>query len=67
MRLAYKKAADNWVEAIRAEEAPALPDHSMVAMEVWDAAHIKEEDASTKAAECREAYQDGLRTINYGI
>jgi hypothetical protein len=67
LRLAYKKAVDDWVEAIRAEEALALPDHSMVAMEVWDAAHMKEEDASTKATERREAYKDGPRTINYGI
>jgi hypothetical protein len=67
LRLAYKKAVDDWVEAIRAEEALALPDHSMIAMEMWDAAHMKEQDASTKAAKSREAYKDGLRSINYGI
>jgi len=67
LRLACKKAVDEWVAAIRAEEALAVPDHSMTAMELWDAAHLKEEDASTKAAESREAYKDGLRTINYGI
>jgi len=67
LRLAYKKAADEWVDAIRNEEALATPDHSMIAMEHWDAAHFKEQDAKSKAAEAREAYKDGLREANYGI
>lgn len=67
LRLAYKKAVDEWVDAIRAEEALATPDHSMIAMEDWDAAHFKEHDAHTKATEAREAYKDGLRLANYGI
>jgi hypothetical protein len=67
LRLAYKKAVDAWVDAIRAEEALATPDHSMRAMENWDDAHFREHDAHTKATDARDAYKDGLRTINYGI
>jgi hypothetical protein len=67
LRIAYKKATDEWVNAIRAEEALATPDHSMTAMEKWDAAHFIEHDAHTKATEAREAYKDGLRGVNYGI
>jgi hypothetical protein len=67
LRLAYKKATDEWVEAIRAEEALATPDHSMIAMEKWDDAHFREHDAHSKATEAREAYKDGLRKANYGI
>jgi hypothetical protein len=67
LRLAYKQATDEWVAAIRAEEALATPDHSMIAMEKWDDAHFHEEDAHTKATEAREAYKDALRTVNYGI
>jgi hypothetical protein len=67
LRLAYKKATEEWVGAIRAEEALATPDHSMIAMEKWDAAHFIEHDAHTKATEAREAYKDGLRGVNYGI
>jgi hypothetical protein len=33
LRLAYKKATDEWVATIRAEEALATPDHSMIAWE----------------------------------
>ena len=67
MRLAYKKAVDGWVDAIRAVEALATPDHSMVAMEHWDAAQFREQDAHAKATEAREAYKDALRGVNYGI
>jgi hypothetical protein len=67
LRLAYKKATDDWVSAIRAEEALTTPDHSMTAMEKWDDAHFREEDAHAKATAAREAYKDGLRSVNYGI
>ncbi|MGB8013142.1 MAG: hypothetical protein WCF68_16125 [Terriglobales bacterium] len=67
LRLAYKNAVDEWVDTIRAEEALATTDHSMTAMEHWDAAHLKEHDAHSKATEAREAYKDGLRRVNYGI
>ena len=67
LRLTYKKAVDEWVDAIRAEEALATPDHSMVAMEKWDDAHFKEQDAQTNAKKAREVYQDALRGVNYGI
>jgi hypothetical protein len=67
LRLAYKTAVDEWVDAIRAEEALATPDHSMVAMEHWDTAHFAEHDAHIKATEAREAYKDALRMVNYGI
>lgn len=67
LRLVSKKAVDEWVNAIRAEEALATPDHSMVAMEKWDDAHFREQDAQRKASEAREAYKDGLRNVNYSI
>jgi len=67
LRLAYKQAVDEWVNAIRAEEALATPDHSMTAMEKWDDAHFAEQDAQKKAIEARDAYKDGLRTVNYSI
>ena len=67
LRLEYKAAVDEWVAAIRAEEALATADHSMTAMENWDDAHFKEQDAQAKATKAREAYMDALRTVNYGI
>jgi hypothetical protein len=67
LRLAYKNAVDEWVDAIRAEEELATEDHSMLAMEKWDDAHFREQEAQSKATDAREAYKDGLRSVNYGI
>jgi hypothetical protein len=67
LRLDYKKAVDEWVASIRAEEALATPDHSMTAMENWDAAHFREHDAHAKVTQTRDAYKDALRLVNYGI
>jgi hypothetical protein len=67
LRFAYKKATDDWVDTIRAQEALATPDHSMLAWEKWDAAHFLEHDAHTKYTEAREAYKDALRAVNIGI
>jgi len=67
LRFAYKNAVDKWVDAIRAEEALATPDHSETAMERWDDAHFREQNAHNKAAAARDAYKDELRRDNYGF
>ncbi|HXZ31890.1 MAG TPA: hypothetical protein VEH30_06385 [Terriglobales bacterium] len=66
-RFMYKKAVDEWVDAIRDEEALATADHSMTAMEEWDTAHFREQDAQEKATQAREKYKDELRRANYNI
>ena len=67
LRTTYRQSVDEWVEAIRAEEALATEDHSIIAMENWDNAHFQEQDAQKKAKDARDAYKDGLRRVNYGI
>ena len=64
---AYEDAIDEWVAVVREEKALANPDHSMIAMERWDAANFKEQDAQKKAIAAKEAYKDALRLFNYGI
>jgi len=48
LRVTYKQAVDQWVAAIRAEEALATSDHSEVAWERWDEAGLAEEDLESK-------------------
>ncbi len=67
LRLAYKQATDEWVAAIRAEEALATADHSEVAWEHWDDAGLVEQDAQAKAKTARDHYKDALRKVNIGI
>jgi hypothetical protein len=63
----YKQAIDAWVNAIRAEEALATPDHSMVAMEHWDTADFNVQDAEATAKKARDLYKNALRKKNYGF
>jgi hypothetical protein len=67
LRFLYKKAVDEWIRTIRAEEDLATPDHSMLAWEKWDEAHLAEHDAHEKFTVAREAYKDALRKANIGI
>jgi TRAP-type C4-dicarboxylate transport system substrate-binding protein len=64
---AYKQAVDQWVEAIRAEEALATGDHSMTQMEAWDEAGFRLHDAELTAKKARDAYKNALRKKNYGF
>ncbi len=63
----YKSAIDAWVTAIKAEEALANDDHSMVEMEKWDAAALEVVDAEAVAKKAREYYKNALRRKNYGF
>ena len=63
----YKRAVDQWVNAIRAEEALATGDHSMTQMEAWDDAGFKLHDAELTAKKARDAYKNALRKKNYGF
>jgi len=63
----YKEAVDRWVAAIRAEEALATPDHSIVAWELWEQAGFKALEAQDQATAAKEAYKAGLRELDYDI
>ncbi len=63
----YKQAVDGWIDAIRAEEALATEDHTMVAMEQWDAAGFVVHDAELAAKKARDRYKNELRKKNYGF
>ncbi len=67
LQATYKQAVDQWVAAIRAEEALATPDHSETAMEHWDSADFGVQDAEKQAKHARDAYKEGLRNLHYGI
>lgn len=58
----YKAAVEDWITAIRAEEALATPaEHSEAKLDQWDAACVREEEARTTAKDAKAAYQDALR------
>jgi len=67
LRFVYKKSMEDWIDSIRDEQDAATTDSSVTAMDEWNAAHFREHDAQMKAAAAREAYQDALRSVNFGF
>ncbi len=67
LRQDYKAAVEQWIVAIRAEEALATPDHSVHAWDLWERAGFAEDEARSKALAAKEQYEGGLREADYGI
>jgi hypothetical protein len=61
LQTAYKTAVDNWITAIREEEALASGDHSEAEVDTWEAAGFREEDAREKAKEAKKEYEEAIR------
>ena len=61
MQSAYKAAVDDWVTAIRQEEALASVDHTVAEVDQWEAAGFREEDARNKAKAAKKVYEGALR------
>jgi hypothetical protein len=61
MQAAYKTAVDEWVVAIREEEALTSGNHSEAEVDAWEAAGFREEAARSKAKDAKRDYEDALR------
>lgn len=58
----YKAAVDDWVAAIREEEALAsVADHSVAEIDEWENAADREDAARDKAKSAKQTYEDALR------
>ena len=61
MQLSYKAAVDEWITAIRQEEALASVNHNVAEVDKWENACFREEDARNKAKAAKKAYEGALR------
>ena len=61
MQSTYKAAVDEWVAAIRNEEALASVNHSVAEVDEWENAGFREEDARNKAKAAKKIYEEALR------
>jgi hypothetical protein len=43
MQSAYQAAVEEWIAAIKEEEALASVDHTVAEIDKWEAAHVKED------------------------
>jgi hypothetical protein len=67
MQSSYQAAVDEWVTAIRAEEALASADHDVAQVDKWEAADDREEEARNKAKAAKKDYESALREKFYNF
>ncbi len=67
MQRAYKAAVEEWIAAIRAEEALASVDHSVAKLDNWESAHFLEEEARSRAQAAKKDYEGALRSVMFGF
>ena len=67
MQSAYKAAVEQWVAAIRAEEALASANHDDAQVDEWEAAADREEEARNKAKAAKKDYESALREEFYNF
>ena len=67
MQKAYKAAVEEWVTAIKQEEALASVNHSVAEVDKWEAAHFHEEEIRNKVKAAKKRYEDALREKFFGF
>jgi len=63
----YKAAVEEWIGAIREEEALASVDHSVAEIDKWEEAHFREEETRNRAKAAKKEYEDALRERIFGF
>jgi sulfur carrier protein ThiS len=67
MQNAYKAAVEEWIAAIKQEEALASVNHSIAEVDKWEQAHFKEDEIRSKVKSGKRRYEDELRRKFYGF
>jgi hypothetical protein len=57
----YKTAVNEWITAIRTEEALAFAPATVAEVDEWEGAHFKENDARNRAKAAKKNFEDALR------
>jgi hypothetical protein len=67
LQAAYKSAVEEWIAAIRKEEALASVNHDVAEVDSWEAAHFEEDELRGKVKDAKEKYEDALREKFFGF
>jgi hypothetical protein len=67
LQVDYKAAVDNWVKAIREEEALASANHDVAELDKWEAAHFREHKLHKEVDYRKRLYENALRKEFYGF
>jgi hypothetical protein len=63
----YKAAVENWVAAIRDEEALASGNHNVAELDEWEAAHFREHKLHKEVDYRKRLYENALRREFFGF
>jgi hypothetical protein len=63
----YKAAVEEWIAAIRQEEALASVNHEIAEVDQWEAAAFREDDIRQKVRAAKKDYEDALRQKFFAI
>ena len=68
LQRAYKQQVDRWVSSIREEESLASQaDFSVISLDQWEQARMRQEQAGEEVKTARKQYEDGLREAYFGF
>jgi hypothetical protein len=67
MQKAYQAAVEEWIAAIKQEEALASVNHSVAEVDKWEAAHFKEDEVRSEVKAAKKKYEDALREKFFGF
>jgi hypothetical protein len=63
----YSERVEEWIAAIKEEEALASVHHSVAKVDQWEQAHFKEDEIRNKVLAAKKEYEDGLREELFGV
>jgi hypothetical protein len=67
LQSAFKAAVEDWIAAIRTEEALASVNHRVAEIDQWEMAHFREEDARNEAKAGKRNYEAALPLKFFGF
>ncbi len=67
MQADYKAAVEQWIAAIREEEALASVNHTIAEVDKWEQAHFKEDEIRSRVKAAKRRYEDALREEFFGF
>jgi energy-converting hydrogenase A subunit M len=67
MQAAYKAAVEEWIAAIKQEEALASVNHSVAEVDQWEEAHFREDQIRSKVKAAKRQYENALREKFFGF
>jgi hypothetical protein len=67
MQREYKATVEEWIAAIRQEEALASVNHSVAAVDEWEKAHFAEDEIRRRVIAAKKLYEDALRAKFFGF